>query len=147
MLCANQANLQTSHTIRTSSRGKLVLSTLLNEYTFLPGWAHCLLHGQFLYVNCTTMGYIPIISKTFSFILILNSKLEVHLCTFSQGQATLKTEISSIYSMIYSSVEGKTECKLATWKTCVKEGPQLWPRLVFSLCQIWYLHQCTWKVT
>lgn len=86
VLSANQAILQTSHSIGTSCRGKLVASTLLNECTFLPGWAPCLLHGQFLYVNCTTMAYIPIISKTFGFIQILNSKLEVRLGAFSPEQ-------------------------------------------------------------
>ena len=61
------------------------------------------------------MGYRPIISKAFSFVLILNSKLVAHLCTFSQGQATLKAEISSIYTMIYSTVKGKSERELATF--------------------------------
>lgn len=86
VLSANQAILQTSHSIGTSCGGKLVASTLLNECTFLPGWAPCLLHGQFLYVNCTTMAYIAIISKTFGLIQILNSKLEVHLGAFSPEQ-------------------------------------------------------------
>lgn len=110
MLCANLANLQTSHAIRTSSRGKLALSLLLNDCTFF--WQmYFLLHGQFPHVNCTTKSCMPIMSKTFYFKLIQNSKLQPCLWIFSH-----KGNFGNLYGMINLSVEMR-DCKIERlWK-------------------------------